>query len=526
MNFFGSLMRFFKSLFTPQTSENKLKNDLKDIETRLKEYNPPVYKSGLVLPVFAEALHTLLLHGNHFSELFQETIASEDTKIKHKAIDTILNTGFSPENRELYVSLLLQNRKTAIENAPDIQKEKDIQRKNFDTLMQSISGSAFTLLEESIGKLEKFAEVCNFPYIPVLSKFDSGYIPNNPHYIPSFKELSAIELVNMLMDFYFVSYGVEINKNTAQLILILLTEKKEKALTTEEVDKELEHLKKIAHALKKQINSNLISLLLKGIKKDPFFIPPTSESKFLYIKEYKERFQNQYIANTQRIDTDMQNEKLHENINLLFHNRPLDEFEYYNDEANRLLEKVQLKSLIWVIPLNVIKTFIKVYYTITVEEVLITLVTEGYFASPETQSTFSSVVFACNDIKTRLNQFEESFADGKPYSMAILRQYAGSNKKINTSEKDIIKYIDTINKEAKDFIQAEVTNLSNLLIKLADIIHDKKKASPEIIINIKFLVTTAKTKENFENIEKQQAMLEKFIEIMKNYAIIGTVEKK
>ena len=62
--------------------------------------------------------------------------------------------------------------------------------------------------------------------------------------------------------------------------------------------------------------------------------------------------------------------------------------------------------------------------------------------------------------------------------------------------------------------------------KIKDILVESKKPSSEIIQNLKVLMISSRNRDNSDFMESQYGQWKVFLEIMKNYVIIGTIEKK
>jgi hypothetical protein len=83
--------------------------------------------------------------------------------------------------------------------------------------------------------------------------------------------------------------------------------------------------------------------------------------------------------------------------------------------------------------------------------------------------------------------------------------------------------VENMNTQAKNLVQqavtqyAEVFNFSNIILE------DNKKSIPEYITNMRNLSVSTKNAESFVWLEKECDVFRNFLEIMKKYAIIGTL---
>ena len=90
----------------------------------------------------------------------------------------------------------------------------------------------------------------------------------------------------------------------------------------------------------------------------------------------------------------------------------------------------------------------------------------------------------------------------------------------------MINQVDNINAEAKQIIQRQVTALFALYVELGDLLQDSKKPSSEIVSNLKVLIMSSRNRDNTDFLENNYENWKVFFEIMRNYAIITSVDKK
>ena len=176
--------------------------------------------------------------------------------------------------------------------------------------------------------------------------------------------------------------------------------------------------------------------------------------------------------------------------------------------------------------MSLLKNFLKHYFIEHVKPLLNDIVIEGFFSNQSYKSEFSSVVFALNDAYERIVAFEGKFKRGSAFDEANITSLIKDSHKDPSFESTLKDLIDIINKQAKEVIQAETTNVFLLYKKINDILVESKKPSSEIIQNLKVLMISSRNRDNSDFMESQYGQWKVFLEIMKNYVIIGTIEKK
>ena len=71
----------------------------------------------------------------------------------------------------------------------------------------------------------------------------------------------------------------------------------------------------------------------------------------------------------------------------------------------------------------------------------------------------------------------------------------------------------------------EVTNVHRLYNYIGEVLLDYKKPTPDAISNLKVLMVSSRNHDTSEQLEVQYSQWKIFLEIMKNYVIIGSVGK-
>ena len=85
--------------------------------------------------------------------------------------------------------------------------------------------------------------------------------------------------------------------------------------------------------------------------------------------------------------------------------------------------------------------------------------------------------------------------------------------------------VDNINNQAHKLVQETTKVLYELYLQIGELILDAKKSKSDMVSNIKVLLTSARNHDGAGMIEQQYENWKLFLKIMKNYAIIGDIEK-
>ena len=522
MSFFSQLIELFESLFHGNSPEARQKQDLRKIDTELRNFQPAIYKARQVLPNFAEVFRILHVHSIPLSELFSETIANPDVKFRDHYRDILIQTGFSDKSKEILEKMKYENRKKEFLQDLNPKKVHENQRKNMDFVLKELSGSSFVQIEGILQNLDIFIDLCNFSYDSLLREFNPSYKPD----VSSEGQFPSLQIETMeqyLLDFYFLTAHLNINAALGRAIVALAVAKSPETLSENEQNKILVHVRKISSVLKKVLTpENLISLI-RVAKNDPLYEPKASVNQSNIILKYTEQMRKAYEQDTQRIDVEVQDEHIQKETAELFNGEPLDSLNGYNIENSNIFFRSGAGSFLWVTPMQILKNFVSRFYTYRVNPLLNDLVVEGFFNNPQYKTEFSSIVFTCSECEKRIQEFEESFNKDGKNNIALMTGYLHDSHTDQSFMKSLNNMITSVNLEAKNLIQRESVYIFQLQKKLAELIPDARKTAPEHIENLRVLFTSPRNKDNFEFLETSFSKWNIFLDIMRNYAIIGEV---
>ena len=108
-----------------------------------------------------------------------------------------------------------------------------------------------------------------------------------------------------------------------------------------------------------------------------------------------------------RLKGELQDETISAELKELFGNATLMPVVGYNNDLGNQLIQSSPVSFMFVMPMQILKNFLNMYYMEHVKPLLNDIVIEGYFNNPAYKSEFSSYVFALNEsiFCKRLNAF-------------------------------------------------------------------------------------------------------------------------
>lgn len=525
MSLFKAISDFFDSLFRKSSPEVQKKQLQKRFELQVKEMSPLLCRNGMLQPNFGEAIFALYKNTIPLDRLFLSTITPNDMLRQHRFEAQLIITAYSPKEQELLEQISYESRKAeAQSDVSNLDRILSRQRKNMESLLKELNTEKFKKMDQDILNLRQFAEFCHYGFVPFLQSFDSNFIPADIAYTPSYSEVSASKALNLLEDLYYQTASLRIDTSLAEAVLALAELKKGSDLSEIERNNYLGNIKKINYVLNKVLTQQNLKLLIQMSHSDENFEPGVARYSGSPRQEFADMIQERYNSDDQKIKSEIQESTISDEVHALFGDMPLEEIFGYNQTYNNMLQNETPSSFKWILPLRILKTFLRVYLPAGVKNLLNDLVIEGFFNNPTYKSNFSSMVYAIINADDEFAAFENSFKPDQKNSISMLESYIKDSKRNKDFLSRLDKMVSTINEEAHSVLQTICTNLRTIHIALEDIVADAKKPSSELISNLKVLMFSSRNRDNTNFLESHYENWNIFFEIMKNYVIINSGE--
>lgn len=530
MSFFKILSDLFDSIFRSSSPEVQKKIKLKKIDSEIRSLPNGIYRNGLLQPNFAEVLRILYVNTRPILKILENTIAGPDIKRNTRFEFQLITSCYTEEHQQLLKRLEYDERKKEVLiadlEASSITKIFDEQYRILETLVHELNSKEIIKIDQIFVKLKQLTELCKFNFITPIKTFDSNFNPNEANAKNSFSAIAPITLENVLQDLYYIIADFKMTMPVADAIIALAQIIHNNSITGEHQKQLINNLKKIEYACNKILTANTLRSLIQISKQNPDFEP----TKASYSADARQKFsvfiQEKYSSDELRIKRERKDDKIKNELNDLFENIPLANLKGYNSTTNEQLLQNSSVSFSWIIPMQILKTFVNNFYPVNARSLLDDIVIEGFFNNPTFKSQFSQTVFSANEIDEKINAFEESFNDHGPNSENLLYGYIRDSHKDSDFQKKLIMQVEKINSEAKQLIQRQVSALHSLYVEMSDLLQDAKKPACEIVSNLKVLIMSSRNRDNTDFFENTHEKWKLFFEIMRNYAIISSVEKK
>lgn len=525
MSFFSIFSDIFDNLFRATNPEVKAKQVLRKLENDLRNQQPSIYKNGLLLSTVGEAFALAYQHTKIIDNILSSTLFSEDQQLNNKYAGLLISTGFTPDQRNIYESLSYENRKKDAQAMGYKRHWEDEHRQKLENTIKILKGQEFKQIEKILNGLELLKDLCRFNFVSAIHQFDRSFVPDNSNYLKHFEAIPIASLEDVFIDLYYIVANLEITSSTARAIILLEEQRRGKSSDDKDSDKILISLRKISMIFKRILSPENLTKLISLIKHEiePKLTNANYEKK--YINNFTEKLQNQFMLDDQRIRTELQDNLISIEVKSLFDNKPLKELYGYNNDLSNLLVRFGSKNLLWITPMQILKTFMTYYFIEPIQNFLNGIIVEGFFNNPTFKSDFSASVFACNEAITRMQNFEEAFAKNGDFDLALIKSYANEGRQNPDLLKKLAQLIDSANIKAYEILESVVQSFSDLRICIDNILIDSKMAKPEQISNIKVLFMSSRNRDSADILEKDFSFWKNFIDIMRNYVIITKKDK-
>lgn len=213
----------------------------------------------------------------------------------------------------------------------------------------------------------------------------------------------------------------------------------------------------------------------------------------------------------------IENEKvLQTRMNSLFKDRHLEDLQIYNVDTSNLFHQGGLSSFRYVIPMRIIKSFNRFFYSPFLQPVLQEFQVEAEYFNKKQKEEFQESVESYESLKSKVKKFEEdltipSFSELLPYVDALRDAFL--DNKAKTKGREAVR---KVNGRADRLIQESFTSLITLHGHLVNINVDMHAAVPKLLSNTLYM----KKKEEFlAGLEEAADLLNKYIKLLKIFAV-------
>ncbi len=523
------LQEFIESVFSSSSPEYKKKNQLKQLEATLKAVEPPIYRpDGFLLPAFPATLYQIHQFMLPVKETLDATIRNKDRRIAEKYRDYLLELLFTDEQRAKRKSFTYADRAAALaaEHIP-AQRGIEEQGKQFVQFLKVLDTPDLHQAGALLQKLELLSDFTLFDFNNFFSYFDPAFKPHigldSTVTSPSFHQVEVVELVPVLLDLYYVLSPLDLGTPVIEVTAILEAKKSNIPLADETKSRMHRVFQAVTFLLQKRIGKDILLAVIRLTKEDAAFLPEQAKTNTDFLLQYRSRITEFFHNDSRRLLKDRQETAIYTLIDATFGSRKLEPLQGYSDDTNGILQELTPFSLEWIKPMEIIKTFAIHFFEPHFRQILRSVIVEGYFNKRSQQTALAAAYSWCESVSAKIAEFEQLFNDNQACSIKTMKNYLTELEKGVDFEKPLRKMVENMNGHAKQFIQQSVNQYTEVFNFCTIILEDTRKSVPDHITNMRNLSISTKNSESFNWLEKENGVFRNFLEIMKKYAIVGTL---
>ena len=526
-----SIQDFFEGLFFSSSPEYQKRRQLKGYAAELKKLNPPLYHTGkILLPAFGSLLYQLYHFLQPVKAILDKTVNSPDIRAAEKYQNLFFEAILSEEQVKQRKNFAFQARKLLLSRCKTYQEtEHKLQEQihDFKSFMHLFAASAFKTREQEMIKLFYLSDLCDFDYASFLKRFNNNLQLSaaTPASISqdNFEEVYAGDVIKNLLDFQFIVRHVAITQTTVDNVVFLARSIEN---FTDETGVKLEKtLNTVENILANRLKRTSIPKMLKLIKEDPDFEEKITVSESKPLQEYVDRMSENFQADSKRLLKITKENNITGLIEKCFGTESLKPLDGYNDTVNDAIQHLSTVSFDWVKPMQLLKAFTEMYFETHYKTFLKSLLIEGFFANKQIEGQYAAIYRSCEMLSNKIKNFEELFKPKGQCNLIEIQGYVAEIEKGKDMKKQLQKIVEIANMQAKAVVQTGSKAYADLYAFTEHLLEDIKAPTPELITNIKALAVSSKNKESFTRLEQDRHIFAMFLEIMKNYAVFGSLEK-
>ena len=522
---------FFEGLFFSSSPEYQKKRQLKTYAAELRKLNPPLYRTGkILLPAFGALLYQLYHFLQPVKAILDKTVNSPDIRAAEKYRDIFFEAILSEEQVKQRRSFTFQERSILLSTCKSYQEtEHKLQEQihGFKNFMRIFTEPAFRTREQELIKLFFLSDLCDFDYAAFLNRFNNNLQLTAGTAAPisqdNFEEVFAKDVIKNLLDFQFIVRNVAITQTTIDNIIFLARSLEN---FTDETGVKLEKtLNTVETLLANRLKRTTIPIILKLINDDPNFEEKITVSESKPLQEYVDRMTENFQADSKRLLKITKETNITGLIEKCFGSGQLKPLDGYNDAINDAIQNLSTISFDWVKPMQLLKSFTEMYFETHYKTFLRSLLIEGFFANKQIEGQYAAIYRSCEMLLGKIKNFEQLFKPKGQCNLIEIQGYITEIEKGKDMKKQLQKIVEIANMQAKAVVQTGSKAYADLYAFTEHLLEDIKAPTPELITNLKALVVSSKNKESFTRLEQDRHIFAMFLEIMKNYAVFGSLEK-
>jgi len=523
MSLLEKIKALLSRIFANDPQEGKRRAELRRINAILAELRPPYFrpKANLVLPGFAQAIyhfHSLL---RPLAELARATVANSDIRVSQRFFDYLIDCRLPHEEQDAKRFFSYEGMSERMQQALRPDDEFEAIDREFHGFLRSLDELGPRVVNLDLFEVDRFLDICRHDYERLLGLFDPSVSLADPRYRPDFASIPGDQALPELIDFYYLIEGFVFSTQLKENMFRLLERRapgSSDAGKRAKVDKIFAQLDK---TMAGRFNKEILLALIRSIRGDPFFVPPTPRERKDFLDSYRRRLVVQYEKDRERLLREQHENAIATDIQSLFGEAEILEVEGYDEENDAFLRGESPNSFMWIKPVRILKTFIVAFFEPFLKEPVKRILVEGYFDNKNFQNNLANILYQCDRSSARIQDFENQLKGNGRVSLVSMNRYIEEMKRGKDIAAFLSRLVDSINARAREIVEDEAALFAMLGDALGDLLSDYRKSSPELVTNIRTL-GGGRNKEILAQIHAGREKISVLVKIMRNFTFVKT----
>lgn len=467
--FLEKIFSLFSSAGDPEAEKKKL---LKQIGKDLSKHKYKFYKvrgeeAQPALGKFFYDVYKILAP----AQVFMQNAASSSV-LRSIVIDQFLDKeGHELQERLTEESIAERVKTTAL---------KELTQEVRDDLVKLFSLFDANLIREidsAWNAIITFTRLVNFDYFFLLKKFDSNITERSFTYQPKFDSIRSEYVSDDLKDFLEIVGGMDLDRDWRPIFEVLKTFKGVEVVA-------IEQWNKLVALLKNLLRSDIFSLMVQHIDKNPHWTSSPNRSDEHIVEAHLQKLKTQTEVTIQKSLQERRNNKIEDLAKQIFGTAAVSRMKNYTEKANIGFSKRMLGGYIHVQGLNYLKAFLLDFFKKDIREIVDLFLIRGQWTTNQMSQQLSEAFHDVLRVSDALIAFDEKLADDGPLG-SRLRTILHKSERDKEQVVLLRNHLKAINEEAQGMINTAARNLIVVGKNLKSLLDDHARLPHELLINWK-----------------------------------------
>ncbi len=470
-NFFQRLISMFLGNVDPEAEK---KRQLKAIAKDLSRSKYKFYKfsSDEALPQLAKLFYDI------YKIIAPAQAMIQSIQNPNAIKNAVINYTLTDKQHELASQLTEEAIIEKSQKIPLNQLSEEI-KTNLSNFITDFDTEKIQEIDRIYSMVLAFKEFCEFDYFFLLKKFDSSLRERDFNYVPRFDTIRAEYINDDLMDFMEIAWLLPFTENWTPVMQLFKNLKGVEPVQQASWNKILTRLRAIR-------DTKIFEMIIQLISKDPLYRQPSGSFQEQIFEPYLEKIKNQTTQTLKKIEQTRTNSKVEEILKNLFGSTSISRLKNYTESSNSQFVKKNINGYLHYQPMNYMKAFLIDYFKKDIREYTDLVLVRGKWVSSALSNQLSDNYHAILTVSDQINDFDNSLSDDAEVGIKLKNLLIRVDR-----DKDSARYIRTqlgdINDKALSIVTMGAQQLVSFARELKNLIEDKEKPKPQLLINWKEL---------------------------------------